>query len=583
MLEIFVNGISLDLTPDITFNLVIENPFISNDFIPSPFSLTFTLPPSRKNLIKLGNPDRVSSNGSFQLHENCIVRFESIGFSQGTLLVKSFQDNLIQAFYQGSLFADNIINPLSDCPIHQYNFGNGTDAEFPFATSTWKNAYVNLIQASKAGSEKFVAAPIFIPGMEWPTPDLTVDGHKALLQSYFNAFNGWANKYTFDTVLQNDFMHGVIFPQIFIHDIIEAVIGNKLVANIFASGELANLVAITSYHFNLFAWPEPFWQASYLLQDNTDLNSGPRFMELKSFLPSTPFNEMLKDLLKLICATMYMSGNKYDIQLNKDILNSTTVENWESIITDNIIISKQSGQPYKYGYADFPQQKSLSGYATLSMLTDILTEPFITAGEIFKIANTGQFFRKFYNDDGNPDYEPYDPGFGGSSDLLVNPLDMTVKLSPLKSNIVDYWKDNNGNPIPKRKWVVPIWEGDRVTRPDKMNIMIWQGLTYGFNMDLYPFLSAHNFDKDNHQLGNLSLAWDGPYGLINNYHLEYQAWVAKDKTLITDYAKLNALDLKNLDLKTKKHVRGKNFFVSTISVTIRRNTIDLAQIDFIEG
>src|SRR5690606_16517496 len=96
MLQIISNGTALDLPTDISINLTIENPFMVEDRIPTPHSLTFELPPTANNLQLFGFPNRIATYGvgSFERSIPCVIRFSGLQLAVGRLVLISFDEVL---------------------------------------------------------------------------------------------------------------------------------------------------------------------------------------------------------------------------------------------------------------------------------------------------------------------------------------------------------------------------------------------------------------------------------------------------------------------------------------------------------
>ncbi|MEG1588630.1 MAG: hypothetical protein RR354_04785, partial [Mucinivorans sp.] len=99
----------------------------------------------------------------------------------------------------------------------------------------------------------------------------------------------------------------------------------------------------------------------------------------------------------------------------------------------------------------------------------------------------------------------------------------------------------------------------------------------------YPFLTSDNCDAYGFVSPyDVSLELGGERGLINAYHKRFKDWVEKNKLVLKADVLLSPLDLKNLDLKNKIHIDGRNFFIEELSVTITPRAIKPAEVTFVE-
>lgn len=586
MLKLKVQGRYLNLPDDIQINLTIENPLLQTERVPIPNTLSFELDPTDNNIKTLGYPNRLNSTDSFRTYSDSSLEYGPSVLVYGTFVVLGF-DKTIRCQMVGVFLNDNFKKPALEIPIQRYDFGPGSPA-FPNFSSAFDMGfqYKTKIQASIAGTEKFVAGPVKLKAENWPLTDestFPVDfGIYATSKMYFNFFNARDENYMLDSGEQ----HTVVFPQPFVHEFLNAVFGNVLEINPFSSGDLADLILITSYHPKFY---EFLFQAKYgILIDDYPAIPTENYFELASFMPSMTANDIVKELLKVICATMYFVNGKIQIVLNKDILASTEVEDWTNKLTGTLATKKNAAQTYSCGYSDFPQEEAnSSGITTLDTIADLISAVVSTEEPVnFYITSHNQVIskRKLRKDDPmDPDrwgYNIVNSNFGTISGGQ-NAFDMVSKISPLQMNVENYWWLYEPE---FEQWYVPVWTGDRLIRPDKCHIMFYHGLKETFATgDHYPSLSSHNIDHHGTRVNDTSLHFGGADGMMAQYHSTLKVWVEKDKLSASGVCLLSALDLKKLDLKVKKHIKGKNFFIEKIGVTIRKFSIDPSQVDFIEA
>src|SRR5690606_14797175 len=127
---------------------------------------------------------------------------------------------------------------------------------------------------------------------------------------------------------------------------------------------------------------------------------------------------------------------------------------------------------------------------------------------------------------------------------------------------------------------VPAVSVDRKKRQETIPLVFhkgWRAVPHEGTKS-YPYASSYA-----DSVNDLTLAWEGTNGLIEKYHKDYMAWVERDKIRLKGTFLLNAIDLHKLDLGDKIHVRGRNFFVDKLQITLRTNTIDPAVIELVEA
>ena len=134
MLEIFVSNQKVDLPTDIQIALTIENPMMLQDRVPTPYSLTFNLPPTPKNLKIFRFPNRLASFKSSRGVVNtlsCRILFNAITIAGGVLRVSQY-DAGIKAQFQGVDIDETLRGTLYNAPMHRYLFPttDWTDRDF---------------------------------------------------------------------------------------------------------------------------------------------------------------------------------------------------------------------------------------------------------------------------------------------------------------------------------------------------------------------------------------------------------------------------------------------------------------------
>lgn len=594
MLRIKANKHYLNLPENIKINLIIENPFMLNDRIPSPYSLTFELEATPHNTEVLGHPNRINASTGFGEH-TCEILFGPVTILSGVLVVASF-NKTISANFIGKSFDDLIKLKLSEVDMERHDFGSGNIMFTQFDTvGHYSYNYKALIAAGLTPAAKnFVSAPVRIASESLDGLDAQ-GGWRMGNLTYLNMFNARNNNYMFGS------RHANVLPMPYVHYIIDTIFADILEANPFSSGDLAKLVMVTTFHKSYpqnilldTTFPPVLPQYTSggspkrpVEADISEAEKADAYLKLNSFLTDMTANDFLKGVLKVFCATLYPIKNKYKIVQNKDILNSTAVESWSGKLTDILSFAPAEKVTYEYGYSENDKQSEKTASSELAKISDLIAETTLSTdeeGAYFKITSTGQVFRKIIVD-GEATYELISSGLGGNQ-VDGNAYSMKSDVMPLPMNIHKYWWDyrGDGSGLDKLDWYVPEWNGTRTQRQTNAYIMFYHGTKATFTPgDQYPFLTDHNYDHQGNRLGDTSLHWEGPDGLLEKYHSEFKAWIEKEKKTASGVFLLTPLDIKNLDLEKKKNINGKNFFVEKMSLTITLNSIEPTVVDFIEA
>ncbi len=130
-------------------------------------------------------------------------------------------------------------------------------------------------------------------------------------------------------------------------------------------------------------------------------------------------------------------------------------------------------------------------------------------------------------------------------------------VSPLDMNIHKYWwkHEQPNDIIPMKHWFVP--EMEMKTADTSPSIMFYGGMAYNLERtEQYPSLMAHHTDHFGVRRLNTSLHPEGTDGLIEKYHGKYKEWIEKDKINAQGSFKLTPLEVKNLDIRDKFHIKG---------------------------
>ncbi|WP_289199655.1 hypothetical protein, partial [Bacteroides acidifaciens] len=127
-------------------------------------------------------------------------------------------------------------------------------------------------------------------------------------------------------------------------------------------------------------------------------------------------------------------------------------------------------------------------------------------------------------------------------------------------------------------------------RSDELLIGLWQGMqseiqqwsmNSGYKPNFFPALSATNHGVNGERYGDLSLYWHGPDGLLKR-HKRFAEWLGRDKTVVTIEMLFTPLELHELDLRDKYAFRGRHFFIRTMNVSLKKNSIEPAEVEFVE-
>lgn len=648
MLEIFVSNQKIDLPTDIQFALTIENPFMLQDRIPSPYSLTFELPPTNKNLAIFKFPDRIASYQSLSgltVVRPCRVLFQAVTIDTGYLTLTEF-DQQIKASFKGADISNTLRESLFETPMDNVTFtgGNYSEPDFDDPNNYASKYKWFALDAAQRLDDKLVVAPIRIKTEEsyplsftrsvftgrYPSTsrgtgfrNFPRNTFVMMGDEYFNYYNPETSEFMLRREAPDppntEMVHAPLFPLLKVHYVLSKLLSDKLDNNIFHTPELEDLVIPSTFFHN---W-EPLQKNSlydYYPQMGMMFNNKPPFgpnpilppgsptspfIRLNSFLPANPAPDFIKEVLKLFCITLVAKGGRYQLKRNKDIVLAPVLHTWDDKLIGTPRIATSSRLTYRYGYEGEQEYLSDNEVELVGSMHDMINDDITPPEEgveekIYRITTTGQVFKKTVTfipadpeDEDSEDeeitvYEPLSMGLGAPITTTGEQFDSVSRIKPLPVNPEEYWwtQANSQSEHPETAWwCVPRWEGDRYHRPEEAYVMFYRGIVPSTRSGhSYPYLSPYRQSPSGGGVtGNLSLSWNGSDGLLENFHKEFRQWIERDKVKVSGNFLLDALDLHNLDITSKVHLKGRNFYIEKIQVTIRHNRIDPAVIDLVEA
>lgn len=629
MLEIYINGQKADLPADIAISLTIENPFIVEDRIPVAHSVSFELPPTKTNNRIFDYASRIAgimAGSGFLKNYSCQILFDAITISTGYVELTEVSGSY-KCFFKAVEITGSLRGELPATELHRYEFPTSSMFVVNFDDpSNFAYDYRQLALNAAAGSNPMmVSAPIRVGGSEplnfihglisVPVMGEVIEtpiakNSAAMMEvEYINFYNPKTNEFmlrgVFDPLAGPDAYHAGMFPMVRLHYLLDQMFGARLDNNFFASGELANLVVPSTFLSTWFAPGTWIYIAPLkgMLFENAYPSTDDPYFTLNGFQSAMLASEFIRQILKLFCATLVPVRGRWVLKQNKDIVNDSAAADWSEKLIGLPTISIENGRRYKYGY-DGSAPKSYPLVTEIASVNAMILDNIDPVGDgsaekTYKILTTGQIFKKTtekimpLDEEGDPiirnQYELLDDGFGQSSDEETGQrvFDVSSEIQPMDVGPAEYWWDaeNSVDEHPETSWWgVPVWDGDRMARPEQSAIMFFRGMTTApSGGDTYPLITPYNYAPNGSRVGNYSLVWDGEDGLINKFHKEFKSWTEKDKAVASSAVHMKAVDLHNLDITKKVLLNGRKFYLKSLRVTLKSNRIEPAICDFVEA
>lgn len=593
MLQIYTDGQLTDLPDDISVDLVFENPLFSADRIPATYSLSYELPLTPRNRALFGNPDRITTTGDrFRDHPTRIL-FAGIEIASGIQTVEEIGE-AITVNFSGSILPSNIDRHLQNVAMDTFDFTGYNNLQT--AEIAWDGM---LRRNMKDPDAAFFAPPVAIKDVEPLERDMN-NPHDLFLNTramWLNPMHMPAQSYLHRLSKGNEWYMLKVIPAVRVWYIFDKIFGDKLERNIFREGEWRKLSL------------QCLWHPHYNLTDNWPCwNNG--VVRLQDFMPDVSAADFIVEMLKLPCASMYIRGDTFSIESNADILNRKIIRD---IRPDQLIgtptVTLEVGQEYTVGYsaADDGEQPEgeivdrdtildamhyMSGRGNIPDGSGVVTS--------VKVKYPPQTLTAILDTTGRTPYAlrqedmPESAPSEENEETDASGYDMTVNAKVVRCVANKYWlndDDMNQHGNWGDKILCPEIEAVGAKRGDELLIGLWQGMqseiqqwsmSPGYTPNYYPYLSATNYGANGERLSDLSLYWNGEDGLAKR-HQAFGGWISKDKVVLTATALFSSLDLHNLDLRDKYHVRGRLFFIRTMNVSLKKNRIEPAEVELVEA
>ena len=383
MLQIIVNNQQVDLLEDTEVSITIEHPMLSTDHIPVPYSTDIDLPLSPRNRVIFGFVDRPARTAAFESLPARIF-FDGLEITSGEIKVSEVEET-ITASYNGVMIPANV-----DKMAYRQNLGR-----IDFGASAVQVACNNyFIARTEEEYPDLVAAPVSIDARV--TGEI-VDGNtitQVSAAAWLNGYDESNGDYLPDQYRRDSHLNKIL-PAFRVGWLLDKLLDGRCVNNIFNTGEWRRLMILSTWHPR---YKPDDQSAVYDIDDQ-----GNASLTLADFMPKKAANEIITELLKLPCASMYATGDSFTIELNRDILDRKVIgDDWTGKVIGRVTISEQEAQRYVAGYSQEDAELAVDLQVTDS--DDILHICSLNPTQeiqpgTFNVANTGQVIERIAADD----------------------------------------------------------------------------------------------------------------------------------------------------------------------------------------
>lgn len=537
MLSIVIADQHLDLSDDFSVSLNLKSP-IFNDI--GDYSFPFKVPSTARNMAILGWKNRIASTRSIYESFEGSIRWNGIILYSGQIRIKTASDKT----FEGTLYVNkgNFNYEVKDLILTSIDFGM---TSFPGDDQAMDYFNWSLTHFYPEVNFSFPQ----ISNLDFYDPQAT----NPELQAYNLIFpDGKLHKVTTDGQRRT-----ILVPFLYLKFVLNKVaenFGYRLEDEFFTSAtELSRLVIYNSINISeVFAGLQQFYYCR--------------------FLPKVKVSEFIAGLEKWFNCSFHADsrqrvvrivGNK-DVLLHSDVVDfSRNVLSISQDIPDQItgyrfLLGPDSGD--KLYQAKLDQEKGITDLikGSVQSFSDVPPYPHTWLGDIYYILDTNSWWQ-----------------------LGVNPFSFLIEwqLLPNGPSLTDKffykWGDEKNkyetifSSLADKFGVVSC--GNLGADNQKITPrLFWVGLYGGWDT---PY-QLRGLAYDN----NFSLRYTGSNGLINLYWKDWINWQMDTRKSVKIEKQMDFIELKDLDFTKRYCIKGINYLISEIAVTLNKSSIKSAQL-----
>lgn len=392
---ITTEGKWLDVEPDQDIAITIDQPFLSSDRMPVPWTTDFNLRLSESTCRIFGYtpaillpPNNLSVLGTLYLN--------GIPIMPGKVVVINYTRSSLQVSFKGQDIEDQLTGNLPDLPLMEWNFGKMSDL-----TNFW-----DFMQKAVDGLLPEVAAPLILRSdrLDYSQDALnmifeleSVSGGQVSRREYWNS--RYANFIGPSQDASNRLSQWIqsgtpyLIPVVRINYLLSVIAG------------LDTSSAANEYFLQagIVAPNKDNALISDIAHGGLDQNqSGDYILSLSRALPNVEIASFVKDVLNLFSAAIYLEDRRLVIRMNSEVINDAEHVDWTQKIDDEFECDYADGLEYECGYDDIDagtsdkeispdditEVKSIADIYTMWELSDYDPDK----AYVFKIMGTGDLY-----------------------------------------------------------------------------------------------------------------------------------------------------------------------------------------------
>lgn len=554
MIEIFTkDGIRLDLEKSCSFAIEMENPMLDDSGIPCAFSTEITFLPSTTNRRAFGWLD-----GMMSAPNNKTIAAEiyvsGIRLFPGTLIYDSIENGKLKYTFSGRDIEDILSMKIYDIPL--------------FGKSVGTDDYFNIMkEASEGKYEGWGVPPVVCRDLLTQKDVVDIDPNV----KYRNVFNTY-NADEYSDLLSAE-KRAMFAPAVRIPYILGSFFSKYKVSYLSCMKDIAIL--------GLYKNNQPEFLSRMGLED----------MSVAVHLPDITALDLLKNTLKLVCASLFKDGDCFCI-INKGAVLSAggDTADWSGKISDNFTILKEENMSYIFGYSNDDSESSDVEENARDLRTEIAEMDSFQAifsyfcnetdYKVAKCTKTGDIYsgKKNFIISGNDIYNAtmdlvyHNVGKFDSSNEDDSQYDSTCEfklVSCLPCKI--YSKKTSSNAYKITDAIVPVMKFPGLEEDRSSDVYV--GLLYDNQLvDKGVYYDHANTPAEQDFLetrGKMNLEVSALYG---EYHKTFAEWLASDRICLKADVNLSIFDIANFRMYNLVLVRGRRFLVKKLSLTFYANS-----------
>lgn len=585
---ITITGKALDIAPNQEVSFTIENAFFSTDHIDTPWSTDFELRITANNCaIFMYVPAMLLPPRKTTVQATCLI--DGMPVMQGIIEVLSYSNSSIKVSFTGRDIANQLTGYLNELPLEEWNFGKMNDL------TEFREFIHNAVQGKFAAFE----APLLLRSdqldysqdanhiITGPNSDRETSAEKmAIIREYWNGryanFINYIQKYTAANKTNLWERTGVpyIIPVVRLSYLLSLITNLKI-----SSDQYLNYLS----KIGILAPNKKNAMVSDIYHGGLDEDeNGDYILSLAAGLPKIKVATVLKEVVNIIAATVYLENGAISIRPNSDIINDPGYIDWTDKIAEDFSCDIEEGCAYIYGYQDTENSTAIdqnevqnvdSYYDIYKLWNDGAFDK--TKNYVFKIKTTGDIYSVFFEGtiNGHPEFsllkrggdkEATAPASDDEDELTTYNAQTNAKLVkciPATMFFSDYF-------LWYGVFMAAVVDIPKIGSDPTENItigilqdrqMVDKGVTLARN-DAMPELLI----TENPITTPLTLSKEDP--LYLNYHKPYKDFLAKSKSAHTLELDITARDIADLKIWKKRLLYNQLFFIKSIVITTNTST-----------